>query len=411
MKQRTIQYMLKDDEKGKEPNIYFFLLFTAVMAAVFAFLLYTDAGAAKLGACYIVFLSLMVVMLLYAAWKQHLVNPYSYNIIYYRGFAMFFLILLISCIRYCIGIFRVPDAFSSYDIIWFIADSAITYLFMSLGVVLIFSVWLCVSNIALIRHEGRRLVNVLGIILALLMTGGLLLLIYLSVDQSFTVPGKYLMVANLILNLSAVLYLYLESMLIGSFLAVFLAAHYEPDSDKDFVIVLGCRIRKDGTPTPLLRGRIDRAVEFCERQKEATGRAPLIITSGGKGFDEVISESASMKQYLLEQGIPEEQIIEEDQSVNTWQNMTFSKEKMQKIKPDAKVAYATTNYHVFRSGLYARRAGLRAVGMGQPTKWWFWANATVRECVGLMKDNMKLQACILGGFAAVCTAVTILSFR
>lgn len=49
MKQRTTHYMLKEDEKGKEPNIYFFLLFTAVMAAVFAFLLYTDAGAAKLG--------------------------------------------------------------------------------------------------------------------------------------------------------------------------------------------------------------------------------------------------------------------------------------------------------------------------------------------------------------------------
>lgn len=410
MKQRTTHYMLKEDEKGKEPNIYFFLLFTAVMAAVFAFLLYTDAGAAKLGACYIVFLSLMVVMLLAAGLKQHRVNPYSYNIIYYRGFALFFLILLFSCIRYCIGIFRLPDAFSSYDIIWFIADSAITYLFTSLGIVLIVSAWLCVSNIALIRHEGKRLVNVLGIILAFLMSGGLLLLIYIS-SRPFTVPPKYQMAVHLALNLCAVLYLYLESMLIGSFLAVFLAAHYEPDPDKDFVIVLGCRIRKDGSPTPLLRGRIERAVGFCEKQKEATGRAPLIITSGGKGPDEVISESASMKQYLLEQGIDEGQIVEEDQSVNTWQNMVFSKEKIQKIKPDAKVAYATTNYHVFRSGLYARRAGLRAVGMGQPTKWWFWANATVRECVGLMKDNMKLQAWILGSFAAVCTAITILSFH
>ena len=411
MNQRSTRFMLKDDEKGKEPNIYFFLLFTAIMAAVFAYVLCTDTGAAKLGACYIVYLSLMVVMLLYAAVKQHRVNPYSYNIIYYRGFALFFLLLLLSCIRYCIGIFRVPDAFSSYDIIWFISDSVISYLFMSLGFVLIFSAWLCVSNIALIRHEGKRLVNVLGIILAVLMTGVLLLLIYISIREPFHIPRKYQIVVNLILNLCAVLYLYFESMLIGAFLAVFLAAHYVPDPDKYFVIILGCRVRRDGTPTPLLRGRIDRAVGFYERQKEETGHAPLLITSGGKGADEVISESASMKQYLLEQGIPEDQMIEEDQSVNTWQNMVFSKEKIEKIKPNAKVAYSTTNYHVFRSGLYARRAGLRAVGMGQQKKWWFWANATVRECVGLLKDNMLLQALILGSFVAVSTAITILSFR
>ena len=363
-----------------------------------------------MGACYIVFLSLMVVMLLAAGLKQHRVNPYSYNIIYYRGFALFFLILLFSCIRYCIGIFRLPDAFSSYDIIWFIADSAITYLFTSLGIVLIVSAWLCVSNIALIRHEGKRLVNVLGIILAFLMSGGLLLLIYIS-SRPFTVPPKYQMAVHLALNLCAVLYLYLESMLIGSFLAVFLAAHYEPDPDKDFVIVLGCRIRKDGSPTPLLRGRIERAVGFCEKQKEATGRAPLIITSGGKGPDEVISESASMKQYLLEQGIDEGQIVEEDQSVNTWQNMVFSKEKIEAVNPDAKVAFSTTSYHVFRSGLYARRVNMPATGMGQPTKWWFWPNATVREFVGLMTEHKGRQALILGSFVVIATGLTILSFR
>ena len=409
MEQPTTHIMLKDRENGKEPNIYFFLLFTAAAAAVFAFLLGIDAGAVKLGAVYIAYLSVMTGMLLFAAWKQHRVNPYSYNIIYYRGFALFFLILLITCINYCIGIFRIPEAFSSYDIIWFITDSAISYLYKSVGVVVIFSVWLCVSNIALIRHEGKRLVNVLGILLGILMTGVLLLLVRINFVQH--IPQKYVIVVNLILNLCAVLYLYFECMLMGSFLAVFFAAHYEPDPDKDFIIILGCRFRKDGTPTPLLKGRIDRALDFGRRQKEETGTEPVYVPSGGQGPDETMPESTCMKNYLLEQGVPGEQILEENQSANTYQNMKFSKEKIQAVKPDARIAFSTTNYHVFRSGLYARRLGLKAVGMGQRTKWWFWANATVRECAGLMKDNRKLQILILGSFAAICSAMTILSFR
>ena len=410
MKNHGNGFMLKDDGKRREPSIYFPIAVTAVAAVIFAVLLYTGAGAAALARCYITFLSVMVALLIYSSYRQIRCNPYSYNIIYYRGFALFFLILLLTCVRYCIGIFRVPEAFSAYDIIWFIADEAITYLYMSVAVVVAFSVWLCVSNICLIRHEGKRLVNVLGILFAILMTGGLLLLICIQ-RTPFQVPQKYLFAVNLLLNLCAVLYLYVECMLIGALLAVFTTAQYNPEPDRDFVIILGCRIRKDGTPTPLLRGRIERAIAFYERQKEETGYAPVFVTSGGKGPDEVTSESASMKAYLLERGIPREAIIEEDRSLNTYQNMLFSKEKIQAVKPDAKVAFSTTSYHVFRSGLYARRLNLRAVGMGQATRWWFWPNATVREFVGLMTENRGLQALILGSFVAICTVVTILSFQ
>ena len=200
-------------------------------------------------------------------------------------------------------------------------------------------------------------------------------------------------------------------MLIGSFFAVFLAARLEPEPDRDFIIVLGCGIRKDGTPTPLLRGRIDRAIEFYEKQKSTTGQMPVIITSGGKGSDENVSESASMKGYLLEKGFPAEQIIEENRSNNTYQNMLFSKKKIQEARPGAKVAFSTTNYHVFRSGLYARRVGMEAVGMGQRTKWWFWPNATVRECVGLLTDNKRKQSLILGSFVVISVVMTVLSFH
>ncbi|MBQ5535329.1 MAG: YdcF family protein, partial [Oscillospiraceae bacterium] len=219
------------------------------------------------------------------------------------------------------------------------------------------------------------------------------------------------MIHDLIANTFAAVYLYFECMLIGVIIANVIVVHYEPEKDKDFLIILGCGLRKDGTPTPLLRGRIDRALSFYRQQKAETGKELIFVTSGGQGPNEVISESASMKRYLIEQGIPAEQIVEEDRSTDTFENMKFSREKIRAINPNGKVAFATTNYHVFRSGLFARRVKMRAVGMGAKTKWYFWPNAAVREFVGLLTEHRGKQALILGGMIALYIALTLLVYR
>ncbi len=71
--------------------------------------------------------------------------------------------------------------------------------------------------------------------------------------------------------------------MIGTMIANAVVVRYRPDYDKDYVIILGCGIRKDGTPLPLLAGRIDRAMNFAKAQKEATGKDITFITSGGQG--------------------------------------------------------------------------------------------------------------------------------
>ncbi len=199
-------------------------------------------------------------------------------------------------------------------------------------------------------------------------------------------------------------------MLVGIIVADSIAAKYEPEKDKDFLIVLGCGLKKDGTPTNLLKGRLDLALSFARRQKEETGRVLTFVTSGGQGPDEVVSESASMKRYLMEQGVQAERIIEEDRSTDTRENMRFSKEKIWAIDPGAKVAFCTTNYHVFRSGLFARRVKMRAVGMGAKTKWYFWPNAAVREFVGLLTQHLDKQVLILGSMAAAYVILTVASY-
>ena len=79
-------------------------------------------------------------------------------------------------------------------------------------------------------------------------------------------------------------------------------------------------------------------------QKENTGKNIVFIPSGGKGTDEVIAEAQAMKKYLMEQGIKEENIIVEDKSKNTYENVKLSDKIIRERNKDAKVAFSTTNY-------------------------------------------------------------------
>jgi uncharacterized SAM-binding protein YcdF (DUF218 family) len=119
-----------------------------------------------------------------------------------------------------------------------------------------------------------------------------------------------------------------------------------------------------------------------------------------------------MKNYLISQGIPEDQIILEDKSSTTAENMSFSRDKIAEAGGlEGKIAYSTTNYHVFRGGLKARRVKMRAVGMGAKTKWYFWPNAAVREFVGLLTEHKLKQGLILGGMIALHIIFTITAFK
>ena len=251
--------------------------------------------------------------------------------------------------------------------------------------------------------------NVLGIILSFLLVAGLVFLY--AFDRAVSGSQWQVMLHDLITNFCAAVYLYFECMLIGAIVADAIAARYEPEPDKDFLIILGCGIRKDGTPTPLLRGRIDRALAFAKKQKELTGKDLIFVASGGQGPDEPIPESTAIKRYLMECGVPDERIVEEDRSTDTAENMRFSKELIRALDPNGKVAFATTNYHVFRGGLCARRVKMRAQGMGARTKWYFWPNASVREFVGLLTEHRLKQALVFGGLIVFYIVLTLLAYR
>ena len=402
---------LRFDTLDKKPKVYDLLAAFCAAAAVVAVLILIDPQKNSAGVCavLIVFYLYAIVSLIRALRGQLRYNPYSYNTIIYAGFALFFTFILITQVRLTVNLIRYPEYYRLSETFRLVLTSAKNYMIFTSPFLLVFSVALCVSNVSLIRREGRRPVNLLGILLSLLIVGGVVFIFLF--DFSFSGSQTEVMIHDLIVNLFSAVYIYFECMLIGAVFADSVTVRYQPDHDKDVIIILGCGLREDGTPTPLLRGRIDRALNFAREQEEKTGKAPYFVTSGGQGPGEAISESESMKRYLMEQGVPEERIITEDRSTDTAENMRFSKEKIEAAGIGGKIAYATTNYHVFRGGLLARRVKMRAQGMGAKTKWYFWPNAAVREFVGLLTSHKLKQGMILGSMIAAYVVMTVLAYK
>ena len=274
----------------------------------------------------------------------------------------------------------------------------------------VFCVALAISNITLIYHEGFRFVNLLGIFLSVLWFTGFLLNWFFEDNASGSeLHGK---VFTSFSNGIAVILSYLVCMLFATVLSAYLASRSKPPYDRDYVMILGCAIRKDGSPTPILRGRIDAALRFAKEQLESTGKRLKFVPSGGQGSDEVVSEAESMRRYLIEQNIDDTRILPENKSVNTLQNIRFSKEIMENdAAGEYKAAFATTNYHVFRGYILCKKQGLKnARGISAKTKWYFFPNAFLREFVGLIVDEWKKHFFVVVMLVLFFVAVNLFSF-
>ncbi len=175
---------------------------------------------------------------------------------------------------------------------------------------------------------------------------------------------------------------------------------------QDYLIVLGAGLIDGDRVSRLLGARIDRAIRFSKKQEAKGRQRPKLIMSGGQGRNEKISEALAMALYTEEKGIPEDQILLEDHSVNTKQNMAFSKEVALRDHHGEPfhAAFFTNNYHTFRAALYAKRAGLNANGIGAKTRFYFLPNAIIREFAGTVvmakKRHFTIMGLITGFFVA-----------
>ena len=319
---------------------------------------------------------------------------YSQASVYFSGFSIFSLVTGGTLLWVTARHLADPLNFSMYSALDAITRASAGFMTVTMPLMLLFALALAVSNLVLLRHEKPAPRNALGLAVSLLLIAGEAVWLYLF-TRDFMGSEWEGRVRSTLENSYATVFVYFECMLAGSVICAVTAAGRRPSFGKDAIIILGCFFRPDGTLPPLLKGRVDRALEFFRQQKEACGKSAVFIPSGGQGSDEPMPEAEAMRRYLVERGIPDASVFPEDRSLNTEQNMAFSKQRADRVAPGGSVLFVTTSYHVFRSGICAARAGLAAEGTGEKTAWWYWPNAFLREVAGLLAKRWKQELALL----------------
>lgn len=230
-----------------------------------------------------------------------------------------------------LGIFLWGSIFSiftmvndKFDHVSNLGAEIITIIIFFLLLILFFlGILLIIDGVFLIRKEGLSLTNLLPIVFGVT---SMAMLPFTFVSMLLHLTSNIMV--KLILKFLFLISLYIPFMFFA-FLIYSIIYLYIPKPKKcDFIIVHGCSI--NGTEvTPLLKKRLDKAIVWYKK----FNKKPIFIVSGGQGKDEIVSEAWAMKKYLIDNEINEKNIIMEDKSTTTLENLKYSKDIMiKKIK-------------------------------------------------------------------------------
>lgn len=126
--------------------------------------------------------------------------------------------------------------------------------------------------------------------------------------------------------------------------AVLYGSHDHIRGDPQVMVILGCQVKPWG-PSVLLQDRLDKALDYLEDHPDLT-----IVVSGGQGPDEPVSEARCMYDYLTEHGVDEAQILLEDQSHNTVENLRYTVDLLAEAGYDttADMVVVSNGFHLTR---------------------------------------------------------------
>ena len=193
------------------------------------------------------------------------------------------------------------------------------------------------------------------------MVVGALLVLYGAAPQLFTsLPWQLQTVIKLIVLVIAALTV--------SITAVMVSAILQPAAEADTVIVLGCKVDRNG-PSRMLRERLDAAYDYLQENTNA-----IVIVTGGQGSDEPEPEGTAMQKYLVKKGIDAGRIYVEDKSESI----------MQENRLSAPVLIVTNEFHVLRARMIANSLSIEASTLPAPTDLFFFGAYYIRELYGVL---------------------------
>jgi uncharacterized SAM-binding protein YcdF (DUF218 family) len=120
----------------------------------------------------------------------------------------------------------------------------------------------------------------------------------------------------------------------------------------DAILVLGAA-QYNGRPSPVLRARLDHALDLHDR-----GLAPCLIFTGGVGTGDTLSEAEVSRRYAIRHGVPDTLILVERQGVTSAQSVGAAAALMRAHGLETALV-VSDSYHMLRLELLARRAGIR----------------------------------------------------
>ena len=148
----------------------------------------------------------------------------------------------------------------------------------------------------------------------------------------------------------------------------------------DCILVLGAGIYADGTPSTMLRDRLDRGIQLYE-----LGLAPKLLLSGDNG-QEYYNEVEAMRKYVVSSGVPAEDIFLDHAGFSTYDSLHRAKS----IFEAKKVIVVTQLYHEFRAIYIGKKMGLDVIGVhAERISYSGDVAREIREVIARNKDFLK----------------------
>jgi uncharacterized SAM-binding protein YcdF (DUF218 family) len=157
---------------------------------------------------------------------------------------------------------------------------------------------------------------------------------------------------------------------------IYLQSNIDEARAADVIVIMGAAEYR-GRPSPVLRARIDHALDLYRKRL-----APRMLTTGGAGGDPVYTEGEVARKYLIRQGVPSEAILVETVAESTMHSTTIAAEMMRRMNLKSCIV-VSDGYHIFRTKKMLEFRGLDVYGSPRPSaprgtwreKWLFFRQA------------------------------------
>ncbi len=191
------------------------------------------------------------------------------------------------------------------------------------------------------------------------------------------VVGLVLAIIIVVVGIPFAINVYMCATTRPSFVSVSSPEIQQETFDADAIVVLGAGINWDGSPSAVLKDRLDTAIALYHE-----GVAPKIIMSGDNS-DATYNEVMAMALYAEAQGIPAEDVFCDHAGLSTYDSMY----RLRHVFGVQRCVVVTQEYHLYRALYDAHSFGIEAYGVpGDKSSYDHMSDYEKREVLARVKD-------------------------